>query len=334
VKRQGYIRKAEGGVDLETFAELARTHTSLRGSAGTETINPFTKERQIILPRQTRASVVAGDRVSGRIEHAASWPGELDVFGDNREVLGVAREVADALGADLVEGNRPSAGPKELERTLEGLDAVDWASLKTPSGAPANGIPVLIRAAVSRSKAAREDAEAELNGEFLQASSASPAAVALLPFLVLLLGKNVPDREVLAGLVACFLRDNEAADVERHVEEAFPLIAPFLRSEHPDLRADVVGALDAFPAAAKPYAEALAAARRAEKRRPQPELPARPTSDGVQHLALGIAVVLFALVLHLTGARPPLFKLAVAAVGAGILIVWFVTRQRRPGGRR
>jgi hypothetical protein len=119
-----------------------------------------------------------------------------------------------------------------MSARLEGLDAVDWPSLRDHGGS-AEGVARCIRDLVSADAAVREDSLRELYGRLLHQSSVCAATAVAVPFVVALAADaSTPDRDRLflfLRAVLVLLPDNsregftpspEQAQVKRVDEEA------------------------------------------------------------------------------------------------------------------
>lgn len=85
---------------------------------------------------------------------------------------------------------------------LEGLDTIDWASLRG-CGGPATDVPGLLRALVSEDKDVRMDVWIELLDRLWHQGTVFPASAAALPFLFeLLADPDVPDKGPFVELIA------------------------------------------------------------------------------------------------------------------------------------
>lgn len=86
---------------------------------------------------------------------------------------------------------------------LDGIDSVNWASLRHAYGS-ADDVPDLLRALASRDEDKRKNAIDELFGNIWHQGTVYPATAAAVPFLYELLNApNVPAKSDIAGLLAC-----------------------------------------------------------------------------------------------------------------------------------
>jgi hypothetical protein len=86
---------------------------------------------------------------------------------------------------------------------LDGIDSVDWASLRHAYGS-ADDVPDLLRALASGDEDQRKNAVYELFGNIWHQGTVYPATAAAVPFLYeLLSAPNVPAKSDIAGLLAC-----------------------------------------------------------------------------------------------------------------------------------
>lgn len=86
---------------------------------------------------------------------------------------------------------------------LEGLDAIDWASLRDCNGGSATDVPVLLRALVTEEEGVHLDVWAELLDLLWHQGTVFPASAAALPFLFeLLTHPDVPDKGPFVELIA------------------------------------------------------------------------------------------------------------------------------------
>ena len=98
--------------------------------------------------------------------------------------------------------DRPKRGPPRI--ALEGLDAVDWASLEDAYG-PATAVPGMLRALSSASADDRTWAIDSLDASIHHQGSVYPASTAAVPFLIALLAHDALEGrehilELLAGI--------------------------------------------------------------------------------------------------------------------------------------
>ncbi len=85
---------------------------------------------------------------------------------------------------------------------LDGLDSIDWASLRHAYGS-AGDVPELLRALASRNEKRRQNALNELFGNIWHQGTVYPATAAAVPFLYELLNApDVLDKPDIAGLIA------------------------------------------------------------------------------------------------------------------------------------
>ncbi|WP_169975190.1 HEAT repeat domain-containing protein [Tautonia rosea] len=166
---------------------------------------------------------------------------------------------------------------------LEHLDAIDWTRLNHAYGA-ATDVPDLIRALLSPESAVREEAIHDLFGNIWHQGTVYPATAAAVPFLYELLEySDLPDPDAVALLLASIAtgrgyldvhaRDDYGKQVWREIlakqgqtldEEmareageiqsvrsaiapSLPLLIPFLRSEHAEIREAIAEALSEYP---------------------------------------------------------------------------------------
>lgn len=84
---------------------------------------------------------------------------------------------------------------------LEGLNSIDWASLRG-SGGPASEVPALLRALVSEDKSVRMDVWVELLDRLWHQGTVFPASAAAIPFLFeLLTHPDVQDKGPFVELI-------------------------------------------------------------------------------------------------------------------------------------
>lgn len=166
---------------------------------------------------------------------------------------------------------------------LDGLDAIDWASLTHAYG-EATDIPDLLRALLSADAEVREGALYALFGNIWHQGTVYPATAAAVPFLYeLLTAPETPDKVGVADLLACiamgrgylevhatgrgkgaFEREMLAkqgksleAEIEREAREIqavrravsprLPLLLPLLRNSESESRWYLVDALGRYP---------------------------------------------------------------------------------------
>src|SRR5262245_59533068 len=85
---------------------------------------------------------------------------------------------------------------------LDGLEAVDWASLRHAYG-EATDVPGLLRALLSSDPKVREETIYELFGNIWHQGTVYPASAAAVPFLYeLLTAPEVQDKPAIAHLLA------------------------------------------------------------------------------------------------------------------------------------
>jgi hypothetical protein len=98
---------------------------------------------------------------------------------------------------------------------LEGIDSINWASLRHAYGS-AEDVPDLLRALASADKEKRKDAVYELFGNIWHQGTVYPATAAAIPFLYELLNSpHVPAKSDIAGLLACIAAGSGYLDVHR-----------------------------------------------------------------------------------------------------------------------
>ncbi|MGN6506944.1 MAG: hypothetical protein ACTHM6_15420 [Tepidisphaeraceae bacterium] len=86
---------------------------------------------------------------------------------------------------------------------LDGIDSIDWASLRHAYGSAAD-VPGLLRALASPDEVKRKNAIYELFGNIWHQGTVYPATAAAVPFLYdLLNAPNVPPKSEIAALLAC-----------------------------------------------------------------------------------------------------------------------------------
>jgi hypothetical protein len=86
---------------------------------------------------------------------------------------------------------------------LDGLDSVDWKSLRHAYGS-AEDVPALLRALASGDEEQRKQAIYELSGNIWHQGTVYAATAAAVPFLYELLNApSVPMKSDIAGLLAC-----------------------------------------------------------------------------------------------------------------------------------
>jgi hypothetical protein len=99
------------GVDRQRWIDLIRQHPNLATPLPREGINPFTKQPMAIRPKPDDARVIVGGEQVGSMSWAQHGPNEIDVYGEPRAVVPLARNIAELLGGRFEEW-RP-------ERTLD-----------------------------------------------------------------------------------------------------------------------------------------------------------------------------------------------------------------------
>ncbi|WP_152049962.1 HEAT repeat domain-containing protein [Tautonia marina] len=166
---------------------------------------------------------------------------------------------------------------------LEGLDSIDWATLTHAYG-EATDVPNLLRALLSPDSGERDEALDTLFGNIWHQGTVYPATAAAVPFLYeLLQDADLPDPDGVALLLSSIATGRGYLDV--HARDAFgeplwqrilakegksldaemereareiqsvrsaiapgiPLLIPFLRSEHAEIRESIAEALAEYP---------------------------------------------------------------------------------------
>ena len=165
---------------------------------------------------------------------------------------------------------------------LEGLDRVDWKTLRHAYGAAAD-VPELIRALLSEDPAERKAAIHELFGNIYHQGTVYEASSYAVPFLMeLLASPSTPDHESVACLLASIasgtgyfevhasdensrekwqqILGKEGRSLERELEmervvkeavrleavKALPMLVPFLSSLEPEVRMSIASAFGAY----------------------------------------------------------------------------------------
>ncbi|MEW4567779.1 HEAT repeat domain-containing protein [Tautonia sp. JC769] len=166
---------------------------------------------------------------------------------------------------------------------LEGLDAIDWPSLTHAYG-EATDVPDLLRALLSPDSGTRDEAIHTLFGNIWHQGTVYPATAAAVPFLYeMMADADLPDPDGVAFLLSSIAtgrgyldvhaRDDygerawreilskqgqslegemareasEIQSVRSAVAPGVPLLIPFLRSEHAEVRESVAEALAEYP---------------------------------------------------------------------------------------
>lgn len=166
---------------------------------------------------------------------------------------------------------------------LEGLDAIDWASLTHAHG-PATDVPERLRSLLSEDPEVRTEAIAGLHETIWHQGTVYPASAAAVPLLYeLLLHPDVQDKGGIVNLLACIAdgrghlevhaRDDdgeragrsmlgkrgrsledalaqeaaETGSVRRAVSAGLRHLRPYLSEAEPDLRCNVASALGNYP---------------------------------------------------------------------------------------
>lgn len=179
---------------------------------------------------------------------------------------------------------------------LEGLDRVDWKTLRHAYGSAAD-VPGLIRALLSEDPVERNAALHELFGNIYHQGTVYEASAYAVPCLMeLLASPSTPDREAVACLLASIASgtgyfevhasDESSADKwrqilgkdgrslegelerERVVKEAvrleavkaLPMLVPFLSSDDAEVRMSIASAFAAYPDQRERYLPLLEAA--------------------------------------------------------------------------
>jgi hypothetical protein len=166
---------------------------------------------------------------------------------------------------------------------LEGLDAIDWPSLRHAYG-EATEVPGLLRALLSPDAKVRDRAVYALFGTIWHQGTVYPATAAAVPFLYqLLTAPGVPCKSDIAHLLSCIADGRgylevhavgdfgeptwrrilgeegksleselgrEAAEIEsvrQAVSRGLDLLLPYLQDREPEIRRSVAVALGGYP---------------------------------------------------------------------------------------
>ena len=85
-------------IDRKLWLKVVREHPNLVAPKPKHGINPFTKEPMVFKARKDVAGVVIDGKDVGTIWWSENGSDCINVFGDTREVIAIAEDVAKRLG--------------------------------------------------------------------------------------------------------------------------------------------------------------------------------------------------------------------------------------------
>lgn len=91
------------GIDRRRWIDAIRDHPNLVPPEPREGINPFTKKPMAIQPRPDVARIVVDEEEVGAMEWAQDDSNMINVFGDPKAVIPLARDIAELLAGRFEE---------------------------------------------------------------------------------------------------------------------------------------------------------------------------------------------------------------------------------------